>query len=493
MNKRLTQSKADQRAAAFLFAATFLLTAAANFGCAMVFGLDELSVQDGAGGQGGQGGGSSDEQVLWSKTCGGAQEEILWDLAIGPEDRVALTGTTRGPASFGGQELADGQTGDEDIFVAVLDKDGEHVWSRRFGDEANQRPYGVAFDPQGRVVVAGGFNGLLDFGGGSLKADGVAQDVFIAKLDASNGAIIWANHYGDPSVQAAGRVVVSSDGEIVVMGVFTGKLDFGGNTAALEAVTQDIFVVKLTAAGAPIWAKQFGDIGVQQPWDLAIDAQGNLLLTGEFSGSLYFGGETLDGGSSSKLFIAKLDSSGEHKFSAAHGDEKSPQRGVSIAPTAAGGAVVAGGYEGSLPLPSNKLTAVGKLDAFTASFDASGTASWAKSFGDGQLQQVLAVATDPSGRILLAGMSEGSIDFGGGPLASAGGTDLFVALLSGDGGHLYSRVVGRLGKQEATAVGFSSSGELVIGGQFVEALDWLATPQPSAGNLDCFVVKLSAP
>ncbi len=464
------------------------LMAFANLGCAMVFGLDELSVDDGQ-----VDAGPGHEEVIWAHTFGGAQEEILWDLAIGPGDRIAMVGTTRGAASFGGEVLQGSGNGDEDVFVALLDKDGKHLWSRRFGDGSNQRPYGVALDKQGHVVVSGGFSGALDFGGSwSLKTAG-KQDVFVAKLNGTSGATEWAYRFGDSTEQVGGRVVVTSDDEIVVMGAFFGQLDFGGKTSALDAAGQDIFVAKLASDGTPVWAKRLGDNSVQQPWDLAIDGQDDLLLTGELSGSPDFGGGPLAGGTSRKLFIVELSDGGDHLFSAVYGDEEHPQRGASIAAGAAGGAIVAGAYQGSLPLAGEPLSATGKSNAFVAAFDSSGVPTWASSYGDDALQQAYALASSTDGRLAVAGMSEGSVDFGAGPLVSKGGADLFVAVLSSNGDHVYSRMVGGSGKQEAATVGFTSTGDLVVGGLFFESLDWLATPQQSAGNADCFVVKLSAP
>jgi hypothetical protein len=53
-----------------------------------------------------------------------------------------------------------------------------------------------------------------------------------------------------------------------------------------------------------------------------------------------------------------------------------------------------------------------------------------KSFGDGATQLGQAVTTDASGNVLFAGYLNGAVDFGKGPLLSAGGSDVFVAKLS---------------------------------------------------------------
>ena len=44
-----------------------------------------------------------------------------------------------------------------------------HVWSHGFGDLLGQGSYSIAVDSCGNVLVAGCFEGTVDFGGGTLE------------------------------------------------------------------------------------------------------------------------------------------------------------------------------------------------------------------------------------------------------------------------------------------------------------------------------------
>src|SRR3990170_6282915 len=71
---------------------------------------------------------------------------------------------------------------------------------------------------------------------------------------------------------------------------------------------------------------------------------------------------------------------------------------------------------------------------------------WSKRFGSTIDDYGYAVAVDGNGDVLLTGSFQGTVNFGGGNLTSAGLEDIFVAKYSGaDGAHLWSKRFGSTG------------------------------------------------
>jgi hypothetical protein len=115
---------------------------------------------------------------VWGRAFGDALEQYSGSIAAGPGGTAIVTGALQGVVDFGGGSLA--SAGGMDVFVVKLDAAGEHVWSLRAGDGADQWGTGVAADSAGYVVVTGRFSGTLDLGEPLASASG--EDVFVARI-----------------------------------------------------------------------------------------------------------------------------------------------------------------------------------------------------------------------------------------------------------------------------------------------------------------------
>jgi streptogramin lyase len=100
-------------------------------------------------------------------------------------------------------------------FVAKYSADGALLWVRQFG-RAGTEVQGLAVDALGNVVVAGRFEGTVDFdprkgAAFDLTADGATADVFVLKLD-SAGTFVFANKAGTSKTDVVRGVGVDDAG-----------------------------------------------------------------------------------------------------------------------------------------------------------------------------------------------------------------------------------------------------------------------------------------
>jgi hypothetical protein len=404
-------------------------------------------------------------RVLWSRSFthrGTGPSAAVITVATARDGARVIAGAVAGPVDFGGGTLP--AHGVQNAFVAKLDGSGKHLWSKRFPGEGAQTITAVAVDDADNVVVTGTFDRDTDFGGGTVTSAGMI-DVFVVKLD-PDGKHLWSKRFGDAEEQEAGGVAVGPDGAVVVAGSFEGTIDLGGGPLA-SAGADDVFLVKLDATGKHLWSKRFGDAEAQHGRALGVDAASDVVLVGDAQGKIDLGGGPLQSRDATSLFLARFDARGKLVSSKLfHADPRSLVKPRAVAVERGGGAVIVGSMRGATDLGGGLLRSEGarELDAFVARFDANGGHAWSRRFGDGADQEALAVALDGHGGAVMTGRFEGTIDFGGGPLSSAGSTDVFVARLDASGAHRASARFGDPSAQQATGIAVDAAGRVAITG-----------------------------
>jgi Fibronectin type III domain len=365
---------------------------------------------------------------LWSKRIGGHGEDSGSAVAVDSDGDVLLTGTVGPNVDFGGGELP--SLSGIDIFVAKYSGvDGSYRWARRFGSTSDDvSSYAIAVDPWGDVVITGQFLGTVDFGGGPLTSTG-GWDIFVAKYSGVDGSPLWARRLGNALDNSGLGVAVDGLGNVVVTGYFYGVADFGGPAPLTSAGDRDIFLAKYRAAdGAYLWAKQIGSAAFDHGNAVAVDSADNILLTGSFVGTLNFGGP----GSLSTptaindVFVAKYTSSGAYlwaqRFGGTNGDW-----GTALAVDGSDNVVVTGAFQGTVDFGNGPLTSAGSFEIFVLKLPPTGgTPLWSRRFGSTGDERSLALAAGPDGSVAVTGYFPGTVNFGDGPLTSAGSSDIFL-------------------------------------------------------------------
>jgi hypothetical protein len=362
---------------------------------------------------------------IWARRFGGASSEAAASVAVDAKGEIFVAGNFQGTVDFGSGPIA--SAGLNDIFLLKLGQGGVTLWSKGFGDATNQLATDVAVDPAGNVVLVGSFAGTVNFGTGALMSGG-SNDVYVAKFSPM-GQALWAKGFGDAAVQSAQGVATDAAGNIVIAGHNSGGVSFGGGFIASQGGT-DVFVAKLDAGGgAHIWSAGFGDPGLQNVYGVGVDAKGDVTFAGRTAGDVDFGGGFVKGdGNGEDFFVVKLDASGKHVYSVALQTDSSKQSGA-VNVDADGNALVTGWVFGTVDLGFGPVMTASD-DAFVVKLDAQGKPVWGRIYGDDQGQEGRGIAAGPQGFVLVTGSAVGSIDFGGGPLVSAGGSDAFLAKLA---------------------------------------------------------------
>jgi cysteine-rich repeat protein len=422
---------------------------------------------------------------LWSKRFGEGGEQLGLDVAVDAEGKVLVAGAFEEQLNVGGGDLF--SQGDDDIFLAMLTPDGDHLWSLRFGDDAQQVIRALAVDGQGNVIVTGEFEGTMNLGGDDLTSQGLS-DLFVAKFSPA-GAHLWSKRFGDAEPQLGRAVEVDGQDNVVVTGNLWGTMNLGG--AELVGHGSDLFVAKFSPVGAHLWSQSFGDEQNQFGDAVGVDAQDNVVIVGDFYGSMNLGGDVLTSAGLRDLFVAKFSPVGAHLWSRSFGDAEQ-QYSNSAAVDGADNVVLFGEYGGTMNLGGDDLASAGQRDLFAAKLAPTGEHLWSKSFGDATNQYGEGVATDGQGNVVLTGWFEGTMNLGGEDLVSKGATDAFVAKFTSSGAHLWSRSAGDFNYQVGHAVAVDGAGDVLIVGEFAGSMNLGGEDLVTHGIVDVFLAKLGS-
>ncbi len=356
----------------------------------------------------------------WSKRVGGVSPEQSYGIAVDLSGNVVVAGFFQGTANFGGADLV--SAGANDIFVARYNASGTHLWSKRFGGTSNDLANGVATDNSGNVVVTGQFQNTVNFGGVDLVSAG-GTDIFLAKYN-SGGTHQWSQRLGSTGGDIANAVAMDGSGNAVMTGTFQGTVDFGGG-GLVSVGSNDIFLAKYNSSGVHQWSHRFGGSS-EGAYGVDVDGSGNVVMTGYMTDTIDFGGGTLTGVGGYDVFLAKFTSAGVHVWSKRFGGT-GVEIGHSVGVNSAGAIALTGEFEGTVNFGGGNRVSAGLSDIFLVKYNANGTHQWSRGFGSSFGEVGNSAAVDNSGNVVFTGPFSATLDFGGGGLVSAGSGDVFLA------------------------------------------------------------------
>ncbi len=338
---------------------------------------------------------SANGGLLWARRFGGTASDMVFDVAADAAGNVYAAGGFAGEADAlpepGGQVVSDGAA--PDGFVLALDAGGAVRWAFSIGGVQNDGTAALTVTTNGSVVVGGTFRGLADFGPGTstsqLTAAGGA-DAFVASYS-SAGTLRWTralSGIADEDVQIGGLAADGSSG-VAVSGSFAGTTVFSpgaGSASRTSLGPSDWYAARFDGSGNLQTVFSVGGVGADIAPRLSVDADGNLLATGGFRGSVDF-----DPGPSSQI-LTSLATSGSDAFAARYTPAGSVlwarsfgeataaadrlTTGTVMIPAGQGTALLAGRFYGAPNFDSSTapfgLLSLGSADGFVVRLTSSG-------------------------------------------------------------------------------------------------------------------------
>jgi len=363
----------------------------------------------------------------------------------------------------------------------------EWQWVRNAGGDSNDNGNTICTDLEGNVYVSGYFQESASFGPHNIISTG-GQDIFVAKMDIS-GNWLWVEQASGEEFENSFGICTDNFGNVYITGYFEETVNFG--TISLTSFgNNDIFIAKIDNMGNWIWAKNAGGSAADHGSDLCIDVDGNILLTGYFKESVFFGTINLISYGAFDIFVAKLDTNGNWIWAKKAGGIDTDSSG-GICTDTYGNMYITGVFEDSASFGSLNLNSYGAFDIFVAKLDTNGNWIWVKKAGGINSDAGLGIDIDTDENVMLTGsFVSNSAQFGSIHLINSGGQDIFVAKIDAESNWLWAINAGGSGYDRGSDIVTDSECNMYVTGYFFDTSSFGSLPLISNGQYDVFVTKV---
>ncbi|MEL6671798.1 MAG: T9SS type A sorting domain-containing protein [Bacteroidota bacterium] len=338
------------------------------------------------------------------------------------------------------------------------------------------------------------------------KTIGLLVVVSLFSVSTFSQTFSWAYRMGNTGADEGASVVLDDAGNSYVTGSFSGTVDFNPAGTANNFVSgggTDIFVTKYDASGLLSWRWTAGSGLDDGATDIALDAAGNVYVTGYIRGSANFFSSvapfvinrTSNGGQD--IFLAKYSNAGVLQWVFNIGGVNDDV-GLSLDSDASGDVFLTGGFQGATidfnpsGVASNLSSNGGSEDIFYARYSTGGVLLNAQAIGGTGADRGQAISRDNGTNVYLGGTFEVTTNFGGTSLTSNGGKDGFLASYNVGGGLIFATQMGGAADDQVRGVDYSLSDNVYVTGDFAGAtVNFGGINLSSAGALDIFVAKFT--
>ena len=242
---------------------------------------------------------SLDGKLLWEKSFGGDRDEYAGGIAGMANGGVMVVGDTE---SFS-------KRGYKDIYIILLDKNGNEISKRTIGGKLNDEAKSLTRTADGNFMMVGARE---------VTRSG-DSDFFLMKLD-QQGKKIWAKTLGQDEHDILNAVTPTPDGGIVAT----------GSTRSYYSEQTDLAVMYFNKKGKLIWFKIYGFKYYDEGNAVTMTKDGNYLVAGKTNsmGKGDFDNYLLALDSKGKLIWSKVY--GERNKDIAHGITRTSDGAVII-------------------------------------------------------------------------------------------------------------------------------------------------------------------
>ena len=343
---------------------------------------------------------------VFEKVYGGPDYDWANSVKQAPDGGYIIAGWT---ASYG--------AGNDDVYLIKIDSLGDTLWTRTYGDTA---------DDEGQSVV-----NASDFGfviAGYTESYGAGwRDIWLIKTDAS-GQVLWNKVYGGINSEEANAIQRTTDGGYIIVG-YTSSFGVAGS--------DDIWLLKTNSSGDTLWTRTYGSSYYEEGNAVWQTSDGGYIILGET--------DSTSGGNDHDIYLIKTNDLGDTLWTKVYTDS-ADQYAYGIQQTSDGGYIIL-----------CETYNVGSGDIWLIKTDASGNIIWQKTYGG--------LSEDVGVSVMEVPAPDSGFVIGGATFSyGAGGADVYIIKTNNSGDTLWTRTYGGSQNDGAFAMSSARDGGFILAG-----------------------------
>jgi len=329
-------------------------------------------------------------------------------------------------------------------------------------------PYAFENFTQEQILAVPGSHGIISVDVKDWQGD--ADSVSLYAPDLNDSALALTHQSGDTWSGDFTNLNAATVGEYAAK--ITATSTNSGATCLYYFTT-----ITVSEPAQPGWARTWGGSDYDIGYAAAMDASGNVYVTGSFKHTVDFDpGIGVDNHTASgpyaaeDIFLSKYDSSGNFIWARTWGSIYTDE-GLGITVDGAGNPSVTGYFGGTADFDpgSGVDNHTAEQDAvFLSVFDSSGNFNWARTWGEHAGDWGYGIGLDESGSVYVTGLFSYTVDFDPGSgiddHVSNGDADIFLTKFDSSGDYQWARTWGTTGWDGGLGAAVDGSGNAYVSG-----------------------------
>lgn len=204
-------------------------------------------------------------------------------------------------------------TGLVSSLVVAMDLDGNEEWTQVIngleGEDGVEGPHhtgGMINDSEGNLLITGRMGEVLDLAGTELNLNGEGTSgIYLAKFTI-DGDLEWAKNSTLSTSARGWDIALDAEENILIGGYAAGSVQFDDNVFTNSQPGIAGVVAKFDDEGESIWVTGFPTDGISPVYGIEADEDNNIYIVGALSDGTLLGGDLTEVKGTNDAYVAKI-------------------------------------------------------------------------------------------------------------------------------------------------------------------------------------------